>query len=88
MKRITVEELLKSRENRGLKQEKLICQYKTSMISFTLNIPGEIKSNDRLNRAHEEGMKILIDELMANNIPIIYHEKFILKTGDEAYFFN
>ena len=81
----SIEEILRSRENRGHKQEVLINQYKSSLISFTLNTPGVVKSSELLNRVHLEGMKMIIDGLKSENIPIIYYETIHLKTGTEAY---
>ncbi len=85
MKRTTVEELLKSRENRRFIQEKLISKYNKALISFTLNTPGEIKSSELLSQAHAEGMNLIVKELTTSKLPIIYHGKLKLVTGDEAY---
>lgn len=81
----SIEEILRSRENRGLKQEALIDQYESTLISFTLNTPGKVKSGELLSRVHAEGMKRIMERLESENIPIIYHEIKKYKTGDEAY---
>ena len=82
---ITPEELLLSREKRSQKQMELIEQYGMTLISFTLNIPGAVKSSELLSKVQKKGMDLLHGVCESNHIPIVFEEYFYSKTGDEAY---
>lgn len=82
---VTPEELLLSREKRSQKQMDLIDQYGMTLISFTLNIPGAVKSSERLSKVQKKGMDVLHEVCESNHIPIIFEEYLNFKTGDETY---
>ncbi len=53
---VSLEEMLICREKRVALQQKMICDTECfSLISFTLNIPGDIKQSAALNAVFEEG---------------------------------
>jgi len=83
--KVTQEELLLSREKRSQKQVELIDNYSMTLISYTLNIPGAIKTNELLQRVHKKGLDVLHEVLESNNISIIFEEVLKYKTGYEAY---
>ena len=43
MEEVSLQEMLAARERRSALQTRLLQQYKKSLISFTLNIPGPVK---------------------------------------------
>ncbi len=80
-----LQKILLSREIRAEKQRALINKYKSSLISFTLNIPGPIKDSSLYRRMHADGM-IYISELLNNEAEkIIYIETIHKDTGSEGY---
>lgn len=81
-----LKEILEAREKRACTQRELINTFKTTLISFTLNIPGEEKNNDVFTKVHEKGIYLLEEELRKQNINIIH--KMVNKTpaGLEAFF--
>lgn len=78
-------EILDARENRAGKQRELIDKYKTTLVSFTLNIPGARKSDSSFTIAHEAGISLLEDELRKNNIKLVNKEVRVTAAGDEAF---
>lgn len=79
-------EILKSREDRALIQERLIHKYSLPIISFTLNIPGPKKDSLDYRNIHDVGMDIILDKLKKTQYNIVYMEKFHKVTGPEGYF--
>lgn len=78
-------EILASRESRARKQEQLIKNYKTSLISFTLNIPGREKDNELYRAIHGEGLSYILQVLGERKIEVVYQEKEDKETGSEAF---
>lgn len=78
-------EILKSREDRANKQVELLKEYPYSLISFTLNTPGEIKDNELYRKIHKEGIKAIKETLKRHNLRIIYSEETSKITGPECY---
>lgn len=83
---VKIEDILTARENRVKKQQKLISKYNHTLISFTLNIPGNIKFNNDFKKVFDTGYNTLIEELKKQGIDIIHTEKDYLFTGSEGYF--
>lgn len=83
IKYVEIDDILKCREERVLKQNEFIKKYNYPVISFCMNIPGPIKTNKNILRAFEEGLKNVFEVLKKNNIEIF--EKFEIHnfTGDE-----
>ena len=48
--RVTVEDMANCREQRAQTQREMLAKYSTPLVSFTMNIPGEIKTNPLLQR--------------------------------------
>lgn len=80
-----LEEILKSREDRAQKQRELLDKYSSSLISFTLNTPGSVKSSELYRRIHAEGMDSLIKLLKEHDARILYQEANNKSTGSEGY---
>lgn len=78
-------EILKSREDRAKKQKELIKKYKMSLISFTLNIPGQEKDNSLYRKIHKKGLEEILKEANKRNLGIIHKEEIDKSTGREAY---
>lgn len=78
-------EILEAKEDRRLKQEEIISRYPFSLVSFTLNIPGEIKDSPLYRRIHREGMKELYKLLEKSGGEIIHKEVIYKITGVEGF---
>jgi holo-ACP synthase len=82
---ITLEQMLKARDERAEKQKHLIKEYKKTLISFTVNIPGANKRTPVSGKIFREGYQSLIKRLLEKDIQILYRETRDLVTGPEAY---
>lgn len=79
-------EILKSREDRALMQQKIIDRYNHPIISFTLNIPGPRKDSLEYRKIHDVGMEVIFDKLKEAQYYIEYMDKIHIDTGPEGYF--
>lgn len=83
---ITLEEVLTNREARAALQRELLAQYKSPIISFTINMPGSVKLNNASRLLYKLGIERLNDALEGADIvvhDICHVESF---TGLEAFF--
>lgn len=81
----TLVDVLDSKEKRADIQKELVGKYNNSLISFTLNIPGEIKDSPIYRAIHMEGIRIIKAYLNKESYPILYEREIENKTGREAY---
>ncbi|MBQ3399190.1 MAG: citrate lyase holo-[Synergistaceae bacterium] len=58
---ITLSQMLERREKRALSQKDFLEKYKSSLVSFSMNIPGPIKTNELIRRAFDIGEILLLD---------------------------
>ncbi|MGN1296006.1 MAG: citrate lyase holo-[acyl-carrier protein] synthase [Bacilli bacterium] len=83
MMEVTLDDVLRSREDRVAKQMALLNKYHHTIVCLTLNIPGKVKVFELVEEAFNEGYKKIIDTL---NTHIIYEEKEVNITGYVGYF--
>lgn len=83
MSNISLEQLLRSRDERSEFQQKLLKEWQLPLVSFTVNMPGPDKLNDRslyiFNRGREAIKEALSDK-------IVFSEERELATGPEGYY--
>lgn len=82
---VTLEEMLKAREDRVEKQRKLIAEYGLPLISFTVNMPGARKNTPLGSRIFLEGLYELEKRLESSGFTVVYQNTCDLLTGPEAY---
>lgn len=82
---VSLEEVLNAREERVLIQNKLIQKYNLPVISFTMNIPGPIKTNKDIRKIFDYGKVKLLEKLEKANIKILEIKEKKEKTGDELW---
>ena len=86
MEEVSLQEMLAAREQRSALQTKLLQQYKKSLISFTLNIPGPVKVPDGVPQAFATGCR-RIETLLKDRLVLVQHMETIKeKTGYEAFY--
>ena len=83
---LILKEILEARENRAKTQRELINIFRTTVVSFTLNIPGAQKRNSIFTKVHEKGIYLLEEELGKQNINIVGQIVKSTAAGDEAFF--
>ncbi len=79
-------QILDSRENRAQRQKELIKRYGVAVVSFTMNIPGEIKSSPSIKSVFADGLEAVTAALLQNHAEILFFESRYLPTGPEAFF--
>ncbi|MBU3071858.1 citrate lyase holo-[acyl-carrier protein] synthase [Clostridium estertheticum] len=82
---IILKEILEAREKRARTQTKLISMFKTTLVSFTLNIPGQEKNNSIFKKAHELGINLLEKELGIQNVKVVNKLVNFTVAGTEAF---
>ncbi len=59
MREVTLEEMLRTREERVIRQKEFLSLYKCPLICFTMNIAGPVKYSSLIERAFYEGVRLL-----------------------------
>jgi holo-ACP synthase len=83
---ITLDQMLRAREERVAWQIATLAQFGKPLISVTLVIPGPIKDGPVPRRAMEAALRQLDASLAANNWPLISREVLWRNTGPEAIY--
>ena len=84
--KVELTQMLEARERRAFMQQELLQKYNKTMVSFTMNIAGPVKTNALITRGFDLGCRYLTEQLQANKIDIVYRQDIHEATGDEAYF--
>ncbi|PGH24567.1 citrate lyase holo-[acyl-carrier protein] synthase [Fusobacterium animalis] len=82
---VGIDEVLLSREKRVAIQNEMIKKYNLPLISFTMNIPGPIKTNNEIKRAFNIGKNLILEKLKENNIEILEVQELNENTGNELF---
>ena len=80
---VNVYQMLEARDKRVLRQRKMIEKYQKPVISFTLNIPGPVKSKDLYLRAFEQGKHEIMTALNEARYPVLESDSVYEVTGYE-----
>ncbi len=67
---VTLEQLLDAREARAQRQREWLCRYSLPLISFTVNMVGEVKVNAISRIAFEQGYAAIVDLCRQSGINI------------------
>jgi len=86
IRRATVEDMLRARDQRAERQHLLLTKHHAPLISFTMNIAGDIKHDLNIRRAFDEGLRRIIRQTERMGIPILERIITIGFTGCEALF--
>lgn len=84
-KEVGMEEVLSSREKRVHIQNRLIEKYNFPVISFTMNIPGPVKTNRLIKNVFDYGKRKLLKELEDHKIEILELKELNENTGNELF---
>ncbi len=83
---VQLTDMLLRREHRAEMQNLFLHKYHCPLISFCMNIPGPIKTNDLIRNAFDDGVRTLKKALNAsdlNNVKILDILEIHEPTGDE-----
>lgn len=84
MQGVTLQQMLEARERRVALQTRLLRQYRTPLVCFTMNIAGPIKVSPLIERAFYEGVRALESTLTEQRI--LHREVEVSVTGCQAVF--
>ena len=82
---VGIDEVLSCREKRVAIQNDMIKKYNKPVISFTMNIPGSIKTNNEIKKAFDIGKNLILEKLKENNIEILEIQELNENTGNELF---
>ena len=82
---VGIDEVLSCREKRVAIQNDMIKKYNKPVISFTMNIPGPIKTNNEIKKAFDIGKNLILEKLKENNIEILEIQELNENTGNELF---
>lgn len=86
---ISLSQILDAKEQRVCRQQEMMSRETgnspKTLISFTLNIAGAIKSFPLFTQAFVEGKRQILRELSYAGVEILEKREFCGKTGDECY---
>ena len=83
--KVGIDEVLNCREKRVAIQNEMIRKYKKPVISFTMNIPGPIKTNNEIKKAFDIGKNLILEKLKENNTEILEIQELNENTGNELF---
>lgn len=81
----TLQEILKSRDERVQYQEYLLEKFGSTIVSYKLNIPGPIKYSPLIKKIFDEGLRLLKSKFKDDLIEI-KHERIIYINSGPEYF--
>ena len=82
---VGIDEVLNCREKRVAIQNEMIRKYNKPVISFTMNIPGPIKTNNEIKKVFDIGKNLILEKLKENNIEILEIQELNENTGNELF---
>lgn len=80
---VSLHEMLDCRERRANVQNNFLKKYNKTLISFCMNIPGPVKTNEEIRKVFEDSVSEIYKYLEENNIKVLDSVEFHEKTGDE-----
>lgn len=81
---VTVADMLAARDARASRQAEFLQRYGAALLSFTMNIAGEIKVDADIRRAFDEGVRRIQRELDRMHEPVLAFVEHTPFTGCEA----
>ena len=83
MRPVTVADVLSARDARVERQRRMLLAHGLPLISFTMNIAGEIKRDEWIERAFFEGVRRIETALASDGIAVAARERTLAFTGCE-----
>lgn len=83
--RVGITQMLAARDERVIRQRIWLNRHGSSLISFCINMPGEIKDNAESHQIHVAGINAVNRLLKQQGWPVLAHDSWPLVTGPEAF---
>lgn len=81
--KVNLIDMLNCRERRNSLQNQLISKHQQPLLSFCMNIPGEVKTNEAIKRAFDLGQIDILKALINQRMRVLEIVEVNEKTGDE-----
>lgn len=81
---VSVQDMLAARDERAMRQQRLLTDHSAPLISFTMNIAGAIKHTPEIERAFREGVMLVNRHLERMRIQTLEYKETVAFTGCEA----
>ena len=81
---VTVQDMLRARDERAARQADFINRHHAPLISFTMNIAGSIKNDAQIQRAFAEGRARIVRVLRGFRLDVLEEAQTIAPSGCEA----
>ena len=82
---VTVEDMMEARDARAARQQALLSEYGSTLLCFTMNIPGPVKYDDVIREGFRLGCQALGRAFRQMGIRPLHTEESLAFTGCEAY---
>ena len=83
IRRVSVNDMLGARDERVIRQQELLARHAAPLISFTMNIAGDIKVDPLIRRAFAQGVSSVRRELERMDAEILEERQTVAFTGCE-----
>ena len=83
-RRVTIQDMLDARDARAERQANFLHRHSMPLVSFTMNIAGDVKVDDNIRRAYREGVRRIRRELERMHAPVAEYAETAAFTGCEA----
>lgn len=80
-----LQDVLEARDVRARYQEYLLDKYKSTIVSYKLNIPGPVKYSSLIKQIFDEGMLVFKQRLHEASISIVFEEVWYKNSGPEYF---
>ncbi|MGL6314211.1 citrate lyase holo-[acyl-carrier protein] synthase [Vibrio sp. WXL103] len=81
--KVTMEQVLNSREARAARQNEWLESYSLPIISFTINMVGDVKRNHISQQAFDQGCLAILETCQIHDFSLYKVQRFELDTGFE-----
>lgn len=81
---VSIQDVLAARDERAARQQRFLSKHAAPLISFTMNIAGEIKHTPEIERAFCEGVQLVRRQLERMQAPVLAYEEKAVFTGCEV----
>ena len=83
---VTVMDMMQARDLRAMRQKELLQQYGQTLLCFTMNIPGPVKTSSLILEGAALGRRLLSRAFLREGIVPVYHLDTDAPTGPESFY--
>ena len=81
---VDLQQVLEARERRAFRQQALLAEYRTPLVSFSMNIAGPVKNTPLIRRGFRLGRRTLLEQMRLAGLSAVREEETDAATGCET----